>query len=391
MHMVKTGLDKFESRVLPLLMNKKVSVLCHASSINRKYVHILDLLHQSSDSQLTAIFGPQHGLYGQTQDNMIEWEGYSDPKYGVPVYSLYGKVRKPSEEMLGSTEVFLADLQDVGARPYTYVWTLKKCMEACSEKDIPVVVIDRPNPLGGISRDGAVLKRDYYTFVGGASIPLCHGMTMGELAMWMNEREGINARLNVVKMEGWKRGMIWEHTSLPWVLPSPNMPTVNTARVYPGMVMTEALNISEGRGTTLPFELCGAPFMDTDLLIKELTKMKLPGCVFRKHNFIPTFHKFAGEYCQGMQIHISDYTLYEPVYTAACIFKKVFEISGKLSFNDPPYEYEEDLVPFDILSGDSLLRKVIAGNGSLNHERERWRDEINQFNREFHKSALYPS
>ncbi|MEA1887561.1 MAG: DUF1343 domain-containing protein [Bacteroidota bacterium] len=389
--MVTTGLDNFDTNVLPIIRNKKTGIVCHASSISRKFDHIIDIVYHSAPVKLAAIFGPQHGLFGQTQDNMIEWEGYIHPGYKVPVYSLYGKTRKPTEEMLDKIEILLVDLQDVGARPYTYVWTLKHCMEACAERDIPVVVIDRPNPLGGIKRDGALLKREFYTFVGGAEIPLCHGMTMGEMAQWINEKEGINCRLTFIKMEGWHRAMTWCDTGLPWVLPSPNMPSVNTAMVYPGMVLVEALNISEGRGTTLPFELCGAPFLDINKIITELDKMKIPGCTFRPHNFIPTFHKFEGEDCQGMQIHITDYSVYEPVYTAACIFKKINDISGNLHFNDPPYEYEEVLIPFDILSGDSNLRKAISGNGSLNHERERWRYEIKEFNREFEEFSLYES
>ncbi len=389
--MVTTGLDNYHRQLLPLLRNKKVAVLCHASSITSKYEHIIDLVFRSELTKLSAIFGPQHGLFGQTQDNMIEWEGYRDPKYKVPVNSLYGHNRKPTDSMLADTEVFLVDLQDVGTRPYTYVWTLKNCMEACASKEIPVIVIDRPNPLGGVKRDGAVLERHYYTFVGGASIPLCHGMTMGELALWINDREDINCSLNIIKMAGWERKMTWEHTGLPWVLPSPNMPSLSTAIVYPGMVLTEALNISEGRGTTLPFELCGAPFIDIDALISELNRIKPPGCVFRKHNFIPTFHKFANEYCYGLQIHIIDYDLFEPVYTAACLFKKIYDITGKLEFNDPPYEYEDVLMPFDILSGDSFLRKAISGNASLNMERERWREEISSFNKEFKEYSLYKS
>ncbi|MGM0665794.1 MAG: exo-beta-N-acetylmuramidase NamZ family protein [Bacteroidota bacterium] len=389
--MVKTGLDKYSKRIFPFIRNKKVAVLCHAPSINSSYRHILDIIMESDSVQLSAIYGPQHGLFGQTQDNMIEWEGYTDPKYQVPVYSLYGKTRKPTDRMMADTEVFLVDLQDVGSRPYTYVWTVKNCMEICAEKNIPVVLIDRPNPLGGKKRDGAILSRNYYTFVGGASVPLCHGMTMGELALWMNDKENINCSLSVIKMEGWNRAMTWQDTGLPWVLPSPNMPSVNTAMVYPGMVLIEALNISEGRGTTLPFELIGAPFIDIDKIINELSKMKIPGCAFRLHNFIPTFHKFTDEYCNGMQIHITDHNLYEPVYTAACIFKKIKDVSGNLEFKDPPYEYEEELMPFDILSGDNSLRMTISDNGSLNHLRERWRNDIKQFNREFKEFSLYES
>jgi len=387
--MTKTGLDSFDSKILPLIRKKKTGVLCHAPSISSDFNHIIDIVNRHDETELSAIFGPQHGLFGQTQDNMIEWEGYIHPFYRVPVYSLYGKTRIPTDEMLSGLEVLLVDMQDVGTRPYTYMWTLKNCMQACREKSIPVVIVDRPNPLGGLKRDGAILKRHYFTFVGGAEIPLCHGMTIGEIAFWINEKEDINCNLEIVRMDGWERKMEWEHTGLPWVFPSPNMPSVNTARVYPGMVLVEALNISEGRGTTLPFELCGAPFLDTTAIIKELNNMKIPGCAFRQHNFIPTFHKFRDEYCSGLQIHITDYKSYEPVYTAACLFKKIEQITGKLRFKDPPYEYEENLIPFDILSGDNNLRNTIKDNGSLNQERERWRNDISIFDREVKDYLLY--
>ncbi|MFP4488716.1 MAG: exo-beta-N-acetylmuramidase NamZ domain-containing protein [Bacteroidales bacterium] len=387
--MVKTGLDNFEKEIYPLTRNRRAGLVCHAPSINRRYEHITDIFHNSSSAELSAIFGPQHGLFGQTQDNMIEWEGYLHPVYKVPVYSLYGKTRKPTPGMLTGTDILIFDLQDVGTRPYTYAWTLKHCMEACAENNIPLVVIDRPNPIGGIKRDGPVLKEDFYSFVGGAGIPLCHGMTMGEIAIWLKEKESINCRLEIIKMQGWQREMMWTDTGLPWVLPSPNMPSPGTAMVYPGMVLIEALNISEGRGTTLPFELCGAPFPEMDTVISELNKMNLPGTVFRKHNFIPVFHKFADQYCYGMQVHITDFNIYEPVYTAACIFKMIADITAKLRFNDPPYEYEDKLMPFDILSGDTGLRTSLEGHIPLSGEKERWREEINEFNREFACCSLY--
>ncbi|MDZ7739037.1 MAG: DUF1343 domain-containing protein [Bacteroidales bacterium] len=387
--MVKTGLDNFEKEIYPLVRNRRAGLVCHAPSINRRYEHITDIIHNSSLTELSAIFGPQHGLFGQTQDNMIEWEGYRHPLYNVPVYSLYGKTRKPTAGMLAGTDILIFDLQDVGTRPYTYAWTLKHCMEACYENNIPLIVIDRPNPIGGVKRDGPVLKREFYSFVGGAGIPLCHGMTIGEIALWLKDKENINCRLEIIKMQGWQREMVWTDTCLPWVLPSPNMPSLGTAKVYPGMVLLETLNISEGRGTTLPFELCGAPFPEMDTVINELNRIKLPGAVFRKHNFIPVFHKFTEQYCSGMQLHITDFKLYEPVYTAACIFKMIADITGKLRFNDPPYEYEDKLMPFDILSGDTGLRTNLEGHGSLEHEKERWKQEIDEFNREFSYFALY--
>jgi uncharacterized protein YbbC (DUF1343 family) len=230
---------------------------------------------------------------------MIEWTGNLHPYYNVPVFSLYGENRKPTPEMLDNIDALIVDLQDVGARLYTYAWTLKLCMEACSEAGIPVWVLDRPNPVAGLCYDGPVLKEEYFTFVGGASIPLCHRMTLGEIALWLKEKYIASCDLNIVKMEGWNRSMFYNETGLPWVLPSPNMPSLQTAIVYPGMVLFEALNVSEGRGTTIPFELFGAPFINSQLLLDRLNDRNIPGCKFRIHNFIPTFNKFALQRTSG--------------------------------------------------------------------------------------------
>ncbi len=223
---------------------------------------------------LTAVFGPQHGIHGQTQDNMIEWQSERHPVYNIPLFSLYGEHRKPTPEMLSEIDVLVIDLQDVGTRIYTYIWTVKLCMEACSEAGIPVWILDRPNPAGCLPFDGPVLKEDYFTFVGGASIPLCHRMTIGEMALWLKEKYFPKLALNIVWMKNWNRTMQYGDTGLPWVLPSPNMPSYQTTLVYPGTVLIEALNLSEGRGTTLPFELFGAPFINPEKLRKNLEEEK---------------------------------------------------------------------------------------------------------------------
>jgi uncharacterized protein YbbC (DUF1343 family) len=390
--MVVTGLEILSDHLPSAMKGKRVGILCHAPSITKDFSHITDIFFQRSDCILSAIFGPQHGIHGQTQDNMIEWRSQRHPVYNIPIFSLYGKHRKPSPEMLKDIDVFLIDLQDVGARLYTYIWTVKLCIEACSEAGIPIWLLDRPNPIGRIQFDGPVLKKEYFTFVGGASIPLCHRMTIGEMALWIKEKYYPRCDLNIVWMKNWKRSSLFSETGLPWVLPSPNMPTLQTAIVYPGTVLIEALNLSEGRGTTIPFELFGAPFIDSEKLKKNLNSRNIEGCTFRIHNFIPTFHKFCGEPCNGLQIHVTDNNLFKPVGTALEIFDAIIETSApdSLKFSLPPYEYEYNLMPFDILSGDSGMRETLLNRKNIRIEKERWSHEIEEFTNEFRHFAVYP-
>ncbi len=390
--MVISGLEAMLEHFPPSLKGKRVGILCHAPSISRNFTHISDLFYQRSDCSLSAIFGPQHGIHGQTQDNMIEWKSVRHPVFNIPLFSLYGDNRKPTKEMLENIEALIIDLQDVGARLYTYIWTVKLCIEACSETGIPVWILDRPNPIGAVGFDGPVLKEEFFTFVGGASVPLCHRMTIGELARWIKGKYYPGSNLNIVWMKNWRRNSLYSQTGLPWVLPSPNMPTEMTAIVYPGTVLIEALNLSEGRGTTIPFELFGAPFINAELLKKNLDSRGIKGCAFRVHNFIPTFHKFAGENCNGIQIHVTDPTQFKPVETALDIFDAVIETSpaNSLQFKLPPYEYEYNLMPFDILSGDSGMRTTLLNRGDIKSEKERWASEIDEFRKEFKEISAYP-
>jgi uncharacterized protein YbbC (DUF1343 family) len=386
-----SGLDVISMHLPDRLHGKRIGILCHASSITLDYRHITEVFAAEKRLRLAAVFGPQHGLHGQTQDNMIEWEGSSDPLLKVPVFSLYGERRKPTREMLNLIDVLVADLQDVGARLYTYIWTVKLCMEACTEAGIPVYILDRPNPVGRIQADGPVLKEEFFTFVGGASIPMCHRMTIGEMAVWLKNNYYPSCDLHVIRADGWRRNSLYRETGLPWVLPSPNMPTPETTMVYPGTVLAEALNLSEGRGTVIPFELTGAPFVNGRILLSELRSRNLPGCAFRSHDFIPTFNKYAGLYCQGIQIHVTDASVFRPVLTALHLFDAIIKTSpeSSLKFNPPPYEYEYNLMPFDILSGDSRMREVLEKGLSLDDEISRWDSSIVSFRKEFSQMALY--
>ncbi len=388
---VLSGLDVVSQCMPSGLRNRRIGILCHSSSITSDFRFITEVFHNSSGCTLAALFGPQHGLSGQTQDNMIEWESTTDPVLGIPVWSLYGEHRKPTPRMLEGLEALVVDLQDVGARLYTYIWTVKLCMEACAEAGIPVYLLDRPNPIGRVQADGPLLLEEYFTFVGGASIPLCHRMTMGEMAIWIREKHLPGCELHVIRMEGWRRDSLFRETGLPWVLPSPNMPSQESATVYPGTVLAEALNLSEGRGTVIPFELTGAPWINGRELLGELRTRDLPGCSFRIHDFIPTFHKYAGEYCRGIQIHVTDASSFRPVATALHLFDAIIRTSppGSLQFKEPPYEYEYKLMPFDILSGDSRMREVLEKGLSLADEIARWDESIEDFTTEFGQMALY--
>jgi uncharacterized protein YbbC (DUF1343 family) len=390
--MVVTGLDQIRFKLPAELTGRKIGILCHAPSVTSDFIHITDIFFKRKDCLLTAIFGPQHGLFGQTQDNMIEWNSNIHPVYRIPLYSLYGEHRKPTSEMLRDIEALVIDLQDVGARLYTYIWTVKLCIEACAEAVIPVWILDRPNPIARLPFDGPVLKEEYFTFVGGASIPLCHRMTLGEMALWIKEKYYSSCDLNIIWMKNWKRNSLFSETGLPWILPSPNMPTLNSAVVYPGTVLIEALNLSEGRGTTIPFELFGAPFINPDKLKENLDRRNIPGCIFRVHSFIPTFNKFAGMVCNGLQVHVTDPSVFYPVVTAYEILTAVIETTppGSLKFKDPPYEYEYKLMPFDILSGDSVMRSSLQNRLPVKIERQRWQNEIAEFREEFSQLSAYP-
>ncbi len=343
----------------PSLRGSRLGAVLHPASVDSSLRHTLDILleHDGSLFRLSALFGPQHGIKGHTQDNMIEWEGYTDPRLGIPVYSLYGEHRKPTPSMLSGLDALFVDLQDVGARYYTFIWTLYLCMEACVEAGLPVIVVDRPNPIRDIS-EGPVLDLEYKSFVGLHSIPVRHGKTIGELARQFKEECFPECELHVLEMEGYRKEMWFDETGLPWVMPSPNMPTLDTAIVYPGMCLFEATNVSEGRGTTRPFELFGAPFIRAEELCRYLNSLRLPGVFFRENYFQPTFHKGAGAICGGAQIHVLDRNTFLPFETAIRILRYLFErYPDDFKWKEPPYEYEFHKLPIDILLGSGTYRK----------------------------------
>lgn len=285
----------------------------------------------------------------------MEWKSYEHPRLRIPVYSLYAEHREPTAEMLHDLDVLLVDLQDIGARYYTFIWTMYLCMRACEKNGVATVVLDRPNPINGISVEGPLLDPHYRSFVGLHLIPVRHGKTIGELAQQFRDEAFPKCKLSILPMKNWKREIWFDHTGLPWVMPSPNMPTLDTATVYPGMCLLEGTNISEGRGTTRPFEIFGAPFIDPEKLSSELNALNLPGVFFRENYFQPTFHKFAGELCGGAQIHITDRDEFRPFLTGVEIIKRIRKIYGKeFQWRQPPYEYEWKRLPIEILIGGPI-------------------------------------
>jgi uncharacterized protein YbbC (DUF1343 family) len=336
------------------LRGARIGALLHPASVSSKLEHASQILEQHNGDlfRLAAFFGPQHGFLGQTQDNMVEWQSYKHPRLGIPVHSLYGEQREPTAEMLHDVDLVLVDLQDIGARYYTFIWTLYLCMRACEKQGVGVVVLDRPNPINGVTIEGPILNPDYKSFVGMHPTPVRHGRTIGELARQFREEAFPECRLSILPMKNWERAMWFDQTGLPWVMPSPNMPTLDTATVYPGMCLLEATNISEGRGTTRPFEIFGAPFIEAEVLCRELNALRLPGALFRENYFQPTFHKFAGELCGGAQLHVTDRNSFLPFRTGVEIIQRIRKLCGdQFEWKQPPYEYEWKRLPIEILIG----------------------------------------
>jgi len=387
---MKLGVDiLFESK-LSLLDGARVGLIVNPSSVTQQFQHSADLFHQHPQIKLTALFGPQHGIRGETQDNMIEWQTFHDRKTALPAYSLYGETRKPTPEMLADVDILVFDIQDVGTRVYTFIYTMALAMEAARECSKRFVVLDRPNPIGGVQVEGNLLEPEYRSFVGMFPIPMRHGMTIGELALMFNRDFGIGCELEIVKMEGWRRAMWYKNTHLPWVMPSPNMPTLDTAVVYPGSVMLEGTTVSEGRGTTRPFEIIGAPYIDPDGLIEELRKDNLPGIVFRPLHFQPTFHKFAGELCGGIQLHITDRNVFKPVITGVAIISAIRRLNiDRFEWKQPPYEYVYDKLPFDVINGGSRLREQIEAGTRMSDIEQSWRTGLTEFTEHRESYLLY--
>jgi uncharacterized protein YbbC (DUF1343 family) len=359
---------------------RRVGVVANPSSIGRDFSHVVDLVSRSGTAQLAAIFGPQHGFRSDVQENMIETGHARDAGRRVAVYSLYSETRAPTAAMLDGLDAIVIDLQDVGTRIYTYIYTMANCLVAARRHHLPVIVCDRPNPIGGVAVEGPMLLPGFESFVGQFPIPMRHGMTIGELARLFNDHFGIGADLDVLPMAGWRRAMYHDQTGVPWVLPSPNLPTLDSAIVYPGTVLFEGTSLSEGRGTTRPFELVGTPGVDAEPFARALNESGLPGVFFRPAIFEPTFHKHAHERCGGCQMHVLDRHAFRPVLTGVALVAGLKAAApGTFQWRQPPYEYEETLLPFDILAGSSDLRHQIERGETLTAIAASWADGVAAF------------
>ncbi len=383
------GIDLIEEKLDKKFFNSKVGVLTNPSGINFNFQSTVEVILKSENLKLKAIFGPQHGFTGHTQANMVEWEGFKDPLLKIPIYSLYGKRREPKEEWLSDLNLLIIDLQDIGSRYYTYIWTMALCFKICEKINLPVLVLDRPNPIGCKNLEGFVLKEEFSSFVGFHPLPIRHGMTICEVALYFKENFYKKLDLYIIPMKNYKRSYFFEDTKANWVMPSPNIPTIDTCFLYPGACLLEGTNISEGRGTTKPFEIFGAPFFE-ERIEKEIRKIKIDGGFLRPLYFQPTFDKYKGEICKGFQVHILNRKSFKPFKTFVSILKIIFDLYEKnFEWKKPPYEYEFEKMPIDILAGTDLLRKGIEGKISLKDMEEIWEGECKEFQKLRKNYLLY--
>lgn len=377
---VKLGVEKLLEEPRAWLQGARVGLICNQASVDHNLQHVADLFFEHPQAKLTTLFGPQHGIRGDVQDNMIETGHSVDRETGLPIHSLYSETREPTESMLKDVDVLIFDMQDIGCRIYTFAYTMANCMRSAKNFGKKVIVCDRPNPITGTRVEGNVLEAEQASFVGQFPIPTRHGMTVGELAQMFNEHFGIDCDLEVLEMDGWARGCWHDETDAPWVMPSPNMPTLDTATVFPGAVHFEGTQLSEGRGTTKPFELIGAPYIAAEDYARELNGIGFKGACFRSCIFIPTFQKHAAQRCGGVQIHVIDRETFEPVIVGVAMVKVACDMyPDDFRWKDPPYEYVYDRNPFDVIAGTTKLREAIEQGRAIGAIADSWKDGLAEF------------
>lgn len=388
--MLQVGLERVVHDDSLSFAGQRIGYLSNQASTDRSFVHGRVLLQQKYGDRLTCLFSPQHGFFSEKQDNMIESDHTLDAVTGLPIYSLYGTHRRPTGEMFAQLDVLFIDLIDVGTRVYTFLYTMAYCLEMAAQLGKKVVVLDRPNPIGGEQIEGNLLRADCRSFVGLYPLPMRHGLTFAELALFINGEFNIGAELEVVKLTGWRRSMLFRDTGFPWVGPSPNMPTPETALVYPGQVLWEGTNVSEGRGTTLPFELVGAPYWRHTDMLQAVTKTPLPGCCLRPVVFEPTSGKWAGQACSGFQIHVTERQAFLPYRTSLALLQATLRLyPEQYQYKQPPYEYEYERLPMDLILGDRQVRRQLEAGVPVQKIEEGWQVELQAFDRMRKKYFLY--
>lgn len=390
MNPIAVGLDLLEEQWGPRLRGLRLGLLSNQASLDFRLRPAEHVLARSFAGQLTVLFGPQHGRGGHDQDNMVETPHAHDGDLNIPVFSLYSRTREPLPEMLDRIDVLIIDLQDVGTRVYTFPSTMLLCLKVAARFGKKVIVLDRPNPLGGEILEGAVLREEFYSFVGPFALPMRHGLTMGEMARMFNKVMDINCELEVVAMRGWERKMLWHETGRRWVMPSPNMPVPETALVYPGQVIWEGTNLSEGRGTCRPFEVFGAPFLDLRAVRARLPREALNGCHLQEVTFRPTFHKWRDELCKGFMIHVLNPLDFRPYYTSISLLAALWTVHGdRFAWKPPPYEYEYDKMPIDLILGDRMIREQVEGGLPPEQIKAGWVEDLNQFRQRREPFLMY--
>ncbi len=357
---IATGLDQFGQEYWKRFRGQSLGLLANQASVDHNLQNAKDVISSVLPGQLKITFGPQHGFTGEDQDNMVETEDYVDPALHIPAISLYGKKTDRLSHFLDTIDLLVIDLQDVGTRVYTFISTMLFCLKEAAKAGKKVLLLDRPNPLGGVIVEGNLLRPEFYSLVGPFALPMRHGMTMGELANLFIDVFQIDCELTVLPLKGSFRHMLWKDTGLLWVMPSPNMPLSETAQVYPGQVIWEGTNISEGRGTCRPFEIFGAPFINPFVIKKQLASEDMEGCYLQEYYFRPTFNKWKNERCGGFMIHVIDPITYRPYRTSLALLTIIKETYGdEFTWRKPPYEYDFERFPIDLILGDASIRLAL--------------------------------
>ena len=388
-HKVLTGLENFCCDPPSSLKGKRLGLLANPASVDRDFIHASTLINRIFPNQLKAVFSPQHGFHAEKQDNMIESDHSKIKDLDIPVFSLYSKTRVPTKKMLDLIDVLIIDLQDAGTRVYTFIYTISYCLEAAAKHNKKVIILDRPNPIGGIEVEGNMIAENCRSFVGRFPIPMRHAMTAGEISSMFNTVFGIGASLKVIPMKGWKRKMYFKDTGLAWIPPSPNLPTPASVMVYPGQVIFEGTNISEGRGTTQPFELSGAPFINEEKILNRI-KSKICGAVLRPVCFQPTSGKWHDQVCHGFQIHVVNPGKFKPYRTSLILLQEIIKLhKDDFQWKQPPYEYEYKKLPIDLILGKSDIRKMIMDMEPIDSMEKSWESELIEFKKVSRKFYLY--